>query len=152
VIWSTAKAPADWKMRAELFGRGDFVDENPELTQLVVDAYVRAAAWSSRDENRAAVIKNSSRGYLPEAILAKDYAADGLAWHERFSPVFHPDVRDHYRSVAAYALERGLIRKPVDADRLIDDRFVTRALQNQNLQAYWSTDANRPRAALAVNR
>lgn len=153
VIWSTAQAPADWKMRAELFARGDFIDANPQLTQLVVDAYVRAAAWSSKDENRAAVIKNSSRGYLPEEILAKDYAADGLAWHERFSPVFHPDVKDHYRSVADYALKRGLIRRPVDVDNLIDDRFVQTALKDQNLQAYWSTEPARPRnSALAVNR
>jgi sulfonate transport system substrate-binding protein len=151
VIWSTAKAPADWKMRAELFGRGDFVDSNPELTQLVVDAYVRAAAWSSKDENRAQVIKNSSRGYLPEEILAKDYAADGLAWHERFSPVFHPDVKEHYRSVADYAFKHGLIRRPVDVDKLLDDRFVAKALQTLDLQAYWSTEPNRPRAALAVN-
>ncbi|WP_309141021.1 ABC transporter substrate-binding protein [Novosphingobium sp. G106] len=154
VIWSTAQAPADWKMRAELFARGDFVDANPELTQLVVDAYVRAAAWSSKDENRTQVIKNSSRGYLPEDILAKDYAADGLAWHERFSPVFHPDVKEHYRAVADYAFKRGLIRRPVDTDKLLDDRFVTKALQSQNLQAYWSTAPDRPRTAnaLAVNR
>jgi sulfonate transport system substrate-binding protein len=154
VIWSTAQAPADWKMRAELFARGDFVDANPELTQLVVDAYVRAAAWSSKDENRAEVIRNSSRGFLPEDILAKDYAADGLAWHERFSPVFHPDVRDHYRSVADYAFKRGLIRRPVDTDKLLDDRFVTKALRSLDLQAYWSTEPNRPRSnnALAVNR
>lgn len=151
IIWSTAHAPTDWKMRAELFGRGDFIDRNPELTQLVVDAYVRAAAWSSRDENRAHVIKTSSRGYLPEDILAKDYAADGLSWRERFSPVFHPDVRDHYRSVAAYALQRGLIRRPVDPDTLIDERFVTKALQNQDLQAYWSAEPGRARRALAVN-
>lgn len=152
VIWSTAQAPTDWKMRAELFARGDFVDADPELTQLVVDAYVRAAAWSSKDENRAQVIKNASRGFLPEDILAKDYAADGLVWHERFSPVFHPDVKDHYRSVADYAFKRGLIRKPVDVDKLLDDRFVTKALQSLDLQAYWSTDADRPRkAALAVN-
>ena len=135
IIWSTAQAPADWKMRAELFGRGDFVDKNPELTQLVVDAYVRAAAWSGRDENRTKVIKASSRGYLPEDILAKDYAADGLSWRERFSPIFHPDVREHYQSVAAYALQRGLIRRPVDPDQLIDTRFVTKALQSQDLQA-----------------
>ena len=151
VIWSTAHAPADWKMRAELFGRGDFVDSNPELTQLVVDAYVRAAAWSARDENRGTVIRTSSRGFLPEDILAKDYAADGLSWRERFSPVFHSDVREHYRSVAAYALQRGLIRKPVDPDKLIDERFVTKALQDLDLQAYWSTDPNRARRALAVN-
>lgn len=153
VIWSTGQAPTDWKMRAELFGRGDFVDANPELTQLVVDAYVRAAAWSSKEENRAAVIKNSSRGYLPEEVLAKDFAADGLPWHERFSPVFHSDVKDHYRAVADYAFKRGLIRKPVDADKLIDDRFVTRALQTLGLQAAWSTEPNRPRShALAANR
>lgn len=152
VIWSTAQAPADWKMRAELFARGDFVDANPELTLLVVDAYVRAAAWSSKDENRAAVIKTSSRGYLPEEILSKDYAADGLSWHERFSPVFHPDVRDHYRSVADYALKRGLIRKPVDVDRLIDQRFVARALKDLNLEAYWSPAPDRARSALAVVR
>lgn len=151
VIWSTAQAPADWKMRAELFARGDFVDANPELTQLVVDAYVRAAAWSSKDENRAAVIRNSSRGYLPEEILAKDYAADGLPWHERFSPVFHPDVKEHYRAVADYALQRGLIRRPVDTDKLIDDRFVTTALRTLDLQAYWSTAPERPRQALAAN-
>lgn len=152
VIWSTAQAPSDWKMRAELFARADFVDANLELTQLVVDAYVRAAAWSSKDVNREQVIKNSSRGYLPEEILAKDYAADGLAWHERFSPVFHPDVKNHYRSVADYAFKRGLIRKPVDADKLLDDRFVTKALHDLDLQTYWSTDAERPRKpALAVN-
>lgn len=151
VIWSTAQAPADWKMRAELFGRGDFVDRNPELTQLVVDAYVRAAAWSGKDENRTRVIKASSRGFLPEDILAKDYAADRLSWRERFSPVFHSDVREHYRSVAAYALQHGLIRKPVDSDTLIDERFVTKALQNLDLQAYWSTAPNRARTAVAVN-
>jgi sulfonate transport system substrate-binding protein len=152
VIWSTAQAPADWKMRAELFARGDFVDADPELTQLVVDAYVRAAAWSSKDENRTQVIKNASRGFLPEDILAKDYAADGLSWHERFSPVFHPDVKDHYRSVADYALKRQLIRRPVDVDQLFDDRFVPKALQTLDLQAYWSTEPDRPRkVALAVN-
>lgn len=145
VIWSTAQAPADWKMRAELFARGDFVESNPELTQLVVDAYVRAAAWSSKAENRATVIRNSSRGYLPESVLAQDYASDGLPWHERFSPIFHPDVKEHYRAVADYAFKRKLIRKPVDVDQLLDDRFVTRALESQNLQAYWSTDAVRPR-------
>jgi sulfonate transport system substrate-binding protein len=152
VIWSTAKAPADWKMRAELFARGDFVDQNAELTQLVVAAYVRAAAWSGKDENRSKVIQNASRGFLPEDVLARDYAADGLPWRERFSPIFHPDVKAHYRSVTDYAFERKLIRKPVDPDKLIDDRFVTKALQDLNLEAYWSTAPERPRGQAAASR
>lgn len=146
VIWSTAQAPADWKMRAELFARSDFVDANPEITQLVVSAFVRAAAWSSKDENRSQVIAKASRGFLPEDILAKDYAADGLPWHERFSPVFHPDVAEHYRAVADYALERNLIRKPVDTAKLLDDRFVAKALEDLNLQTYWATTPERPRS------
>jgi sulfonate transport system substrate-binding protein len=61
VIWSTKQAPADWKMRAELFARGDFVDAHPELTQLVVDAYVRAAAWSAQESNQPAVVRDAAR-------------------------------------------------------------------------------------------
>lgn len=152
VIWSTADAPADWKMRAELFARGDFVEQHPELTQLVVNAFVRAAAWSSKDENRTKVIQNASRGFLPVDVLAKDYAADGLPWRERFSPVFHPDVRAHYRSVTDYAFKRKLIRKPVDADKLIDDRFVTKALHDLDLETYWSTAPERPRGQNEAKR
>src|SRR5207253_465386 len=52
IIWSTKQAPADWKMRAELFGRGDFVDSHPDIAALVAEAYVRAAHWSSLPQNR----------------------------------------------------------------------------------------------------
>ncbi|GLV23310.1 nitrate ABC transporter substrate-binding protein [Sphingobium sp. TomMM35A] len=141
VIWSTRDAPADWKMRAELFGRADFVDAHPELTQLVVDAFVRAAAWSSDEANKAEVIHNAARGALPERIVAKDYANSGIPWRERFSPVFNPAVRTHYRSVADYALQRGLIRNKVDADALIDERFVDKALKDLKLEQFWAHEA-----------
>ncbi len=141
VIWSTKQAPADWKMRAELFARSAFVEENPELTQLVVEAYVRAAAWSSEEKNRAEVIQVASRGALPVEIIAKDYADTGLAWKERFSPLFSPAVRSHYRSVADYALVHGLIRSKVDVDSLFDDRFVKQALHDLKLESFWAGDA-----------
>ncbi len=139
VIWSTKQAPPDWKMRAELFARKDFVDRNPELTQLVADAFVRAAAWSSDEANKAKVIHDAARGALPEAIVAKDYAASGISWRERFSPVVRYDVRSHYRAVADYTFARGLVRKKVDTDALIDDRFVNQALRNLKLTGFWAT-------------
>lgn len=141
VIWSTKDAPADWKMRAELFGRADFVDAHPDLTQLVVDAFVRAAVWSSDEANKAEVIRNAARGALPEQIVARDYANSGIPWRERFSPLFNPAVRTHYRSVADYALERGLIRHKVDADALIDGRFVDKALKDLKLEQFWAHGA-----------
>ena len=141
VIWSTRDAPADWKMRAELFGRADFVDAHPDLTQLVVDAFVKAAAWSSDEANKEEVIRRAARGALPEDIVAKDYANSGIPWRERFSPIFNPAVRTHDRSVADYALERGLIRNKVDADALIDERFVNKALKDLKLEQFWAHQA-----------
>ncbi|WP_443969619.1 ABC transporter substrate-binding protein [Sphingobium sp. CR28] len=141
VIWSTKDAPADWKMRAELFARKDFVDAHPDLTQLVVDAFVRAAVWSSDEANRDEVIRRSSRGALPPEIVAKDYANSGIPWRERFSPLFSSALRTHYHSVADYALERGLIRNKVDADALLDERFVKQALKNQKLEGFWAQPA-----------
>ncbi|EQB02253.1 hypothetical protein L288_16970 [Sphingobium quisquiliarum P25] len=140
VIWSTKQASADWKMRAELFGRADFVDAHPDLTQLVVEAFVRAAAWASDEANKAEVIRRAARGALPEDIVAKDYAESGIAWRERFSPIFGPAVREHYRSVADYALERGLIRKKVDTGALLDERFVDKALKDLKLEQFWARE------------
>jgi sulfonate transport system substrate-binding protein len=144
VIWSTKQAPADWRMRAELFGRGDFVDGNPELTQLVVNAYIRAAAWSSQEENKAQVIHESARGALPEEIIARDYANDGVPWRERFSPSFTDGLVTHYGNVAAYAHDRGLVRSKVDIDKLIDRRFVPQALRDLKLEGFWAAQAPTP--------
>nr|WP_253201262.1 ABC transporter substrate-binding protein [Sphingomonas quercus] len=141
IVWSTKEAPADWRMRAELFGRGDFVKGNPELTQLVVDAFVRAAAWSSQEANKGEVIRDASRGSMPEAIIARDYAESGIPWRDRFSPLFSPNIADHYRSVAQYAFDRGLVRSKVDTDALIDDRFVVQALRDLKLEGFWQQPA-----------
>lgn len=157
VIWSTKQAPADWRMRAELFARGGFVNENPELTQLVVDAFVRAAAWSAQEANRAQVTRDAARGAMPVEIVEKDYADSGIAWRDRFSPVFGPDVAGHYRSVAAYAYDRGLVRSKVDADTLLDARFVQQSLHNLHLETFWKPVAAggqtaRPAAQSAAGR
>lgn len=141
VIWSTKQAPADWKMRAELFARADFVKDDPELTQVVVDAYVRAAAWSADEANRAAVIHDAARGAMPEAIVAKDYAQSGGLWRDRFSPLFTSAVADHYRSVADYTFERKLVRTKVDTTTLLDDRFVKQALRDLKLEDFWHAPA-----------
>jgi len=138
VIWSTKQAPADWRMRAELFARGDFVADHPDITQLVVDAFVRAARWSSDEANKARVIHDAARGAVPEDIVAKDYAEEPYPWRERFSPVFRSDIRSHYHAVTDYALARGLIHAKVDADQLLDDRFVKQALKTQGLETYWA--------------
>lgn len=146
VIWSTKQGHAEWKMRAELFGRGDFVDANPALTQIVSDAYVKASAWAAQDANRAAVIEDASRAALPADIVAKDYDEPAVPWRERFSPLFTDAVSNHYHSVADYAFARGLLRTKVDAGSLLDDRFVKQSLRNLKLDGFWSATPGKPGA------
>ncbi|WP_380872007.1 nitrate ABC transporter substrate-binding protein [Sphingomonas sp. DBB INV C78] len=152
IIWSTKTAPSDWKMRAELFARGDFVDRHPELTQLVADAYIRAAHWSSQPENRAAVIDEAARGDTPVSVVEKDYDEPRVTWRDRFSPLFDDFMVRHYRSVADYTFAQGLVRQKVDVDTLLDRRFAAQALKNLGLEDYWqptatdSADAKKPGA------
>ena len=137
IIWSTKQAPPEWRMRAELFARGDFVDLHPELTQLVVNAYVRAAHWAAQPENRTVMIAQAARGETPASVVEADYDEPGLNWRDRFSPLFTPAMVDHYRSVADYSFKRGLVRTKVDADALIDRRFADQALRNLKLEGFW---------------
>ena len=125
-------------MRAELVARGDFVADHPDLTQTVVEAYVRAAHWSADEANRAQIIHDAARGAMPEAIIAREYAAATYPWRERFSPVFRPEIRSHYQSVADYALSRGLVHAQVKPEDLLDDRFVRQALKKLKLEDYWA--------------
>jgi len=141
IIWSTRAAPADWKMRAELWGSKRFVDAYPELTQLVATAHIKAAYWSAQDRNRDAVIHIATRSGTPESVVRRDYDSDPTPWRQRWAPSFDASVYEHYRHCAAYALDKKLIRKPVDADKLIDARFVEPALKELGLQTFWNEPA-----------
>ena len=137
IIWSTKQAPQSWKMRAELFGRGDFVDSHPELTQLVADAYVRAQNWSSDPKNREAVIDITSRAESPRSVVEAELNEPRVAWPDRYSPLYDDFMVSHYRDVAAYTFDQKLVRTKVDVDKLLDRRFATAALKRLNLQDHW---------------
>ncbi|MET0269879.1 MAG: ABC transporter substrate-binding protein [Sphingomonas sp.] len=137
IIWSTKSAPADWKMRAELFGRKDFIDSQPGLTRLVAEAYVRAAHWSSLPGNRTRVIREAARGETPVDVVEEDYDDPRVTWRQRFSPLFDAPVDDHYRSVADYTFANRLVRRKVDAKDLLDRRFVDAAIRDLGLDGYW---------------
>lgn len=152
IIWSTKEAPADWKMRAELFGRGDFVDAHPDLTAIVAEAYLRAAYWSSLPENRQRVNEISARAETPLDVVEADQNDPRVAWKDRFSPLFDDFMVDHYRNVADYTYRQGLVRNKVDVDRFLEPRFAKEALQRLNLATYWQATTNQASAAADAGR
>jgi sulfonate transport system substrate-binding protein len=136
IIWSTAEAPPDWKMRAELWAARSFVEKQPELTQIVASAYVRALHWASLDQNRTAMLENLSRNGTPISVLEKDYGT-GEVWRARWSPLFDAPLLDHYRYAIDYSKQKKIIREGFDFRGSYDERFVAQALRELDLNGYW---------------
>jgi sulfonate transport system substrate-binding protein len=137
IIWSS-KGQADKKIRAELWAAKTFADEHPDLTQLVVTAYVRAQYWESQDKNREAVIKIGTLNGTPETAVRKAYDDSSLAWKDYFTPIYDGTLVDHYRRTATFAIDNHLIRTPVRAEDLLQPKFVTQALKELQLEHFWT--------------
>jgi sulfonate transport system substrate-binding protein len=137
IIWSTKNEPDDWKMRAELWGTAEFVRKYPDLTQLLVNADVRAVHWISEQQHRDAYIKDQARFGYPESVIQRDAEAKGVSWQDYWSPLYTPTITDHYLAVARYAHDTGLIRGTVDAQALILPQFVQAAIKQLGLTGYW---------------
>ncbi|MBV7584135.1 ABC transporter substrate-binding protein [Pseudomonas sp. PDM33] len=139
VIWSSKEAPADWKMRAEVWGARDFVKDHPDLTQLVVDAYLKAAWWVSQDANQAAYQEAQSRSGVPVSVLQREVS--GEPWPAHFSPLYDDALRQHYTDGIAYSLKAKLIRNEVKVDDLLEPKFVEQGLKNLQLESFWQRSA-----------
>ncbi|MBD1586821.1 ABC transporter substrate-binding protein [Pseudomonas sp. C2L12B] len=139
IIWSSKQAPADWKMRAELWGSDGFVRHYPELTQLVVDAYLKAAAWAAQDANQATYLQWQTQSGQPLSVLQRE--VQGESWAAHFSPLFDTALKQHYADGIAYSLKAGLIRQPVDVNALLAPEFVEHGLKNLGLEAVWQPPA-----------
>jgi sulfonate transport system substrate-binding protein len=138
IVWSTKTLPPEAKDRTELWASAEFTEKYPELTQLVVTAYIKAAAWCAQPENREAVIQSVLRaGTNPETVVRRTYD-DSVLWTQRWSPVFTPALHEHYREMAGFALDKKLIRNPIAGESLFDDRFTVQALKDLGLQDFWT--------------
>jgi len=136
IIWSTKGT--DWTWRAELFARSQFAETYPEITQLVANAYVKAAYWSAQEENRAAVLQLNTRSGVPLSAVERDYAGDPIAWKDRWSPLYDDYMVDHYREAIAFTHSQNLIRKDFPVEDLLDRRFLQEALRELRLTDFWA--------------
>jgi sulfonate transport system substrate-binding protein len=146
IIWSS-KGQVDKKIRAELWGARTFIDQHPDLTQLVATAYVRAQYWESQEQNRAAVIHEVTLGGTPEKAVLQAYDDDSLAWKDFFTPIFDQALIDHYRRTTDFAVQEHLIRTPLRAEDLLQTKFVTTALKELQLEHFWTQVPPPPRTA-----
>jgi sulfonate transport system substrate-binding protein len=149
IIWSS-KGQVDKKIRAELWGAKTFIDQHPDLTQLVATAYVRAQYWEAQEQNRAAVIHEVTLGGTPEKAVLQAYDDNSLTWKDYFTPIFDQSLIDHYRRTADFAAQQHLIRTPIRAEDLLQTKFVTAALQDLHLEHFWTQVAPAAQSAALV--
>ncbi|MCB5184409.1 ABC transporter substrate-binding protein [Methylobacillus gramineus] len=141
IIWSTKNSPPDWKLMGGLWASNDFVKRYPELTQVIVTAYVKSNYWTSQDKNKDKYIKQYGTNALPESVVRRDYDNDIVSWKDRWSPMYDQALYEHYRRAISYAREASLIRSEVNIDQLLNPHFVEQALKQLDLEHYWQGSA-----------
>lgn len=138
IIWTTKGKPLHFKYRAEIWGTRDFIDKYPDLTQLVTTAFVKASYWAAQDKNKEAIIQIATRNGTPEDVVRRTYDDPTLTWKDRWSPLVDGVVSAHYHDVVDAAYAQQLISAPLNADELVDARFVNQALKDLKLENYWT--------------
>jgi sulfonate transport system substrate-binding protein len=135
IAYSTKGQDPAFERQSTLIAADDFVARHPELTQSVVTAIVKAAYWSSLEENRAALFEIWARSGRPVSVYGADFEGQTLKY--RNSPLIDDYLINAYRVQARQAKEYGLIRRDVSIDGWFDTQFLDVALKQLNLEHFW---------------
>lgn len=141
ILYSTQGRHPRLTRQAHLIARSGFIEDWPEATQRVVDAFVSAAAWASDETHRDALFDLWARSGIPRASFAAEFEGQALA--DRNSPLLDDFITARYNAVARDARDLKLIGRRVSIEDWFDRRFLDRALAQQHLVARWTPfDAN----------
>jgi sulfonate transport system substrate-binding protein len=113
-----------------------FEQANPELVQRIVTSFVRAADWSSKEENREALFDIWGRSGHSVENYREDF--EGLTLAYRNSPLLDAFLQGQYRVQAEQALEHRLVRRRVDTAGWFDTRYLDTALRELGLERRWA--------------
>lgn len=135
VIYTTKGDDPRFGRNAGIIGREAFIDAHPEITQRVVDAFVKAAQWSSEEANRSALFELWHKSGTEIPILEEYFRNDKLAY--RNSPLIDELLVSQYKEQAAKSKEYGLIRRDVDLNGWFEPKYLNNALEKLGLKTFW---------------
>lgn len=135
IVYSTKGDNPAFERQSTLIAADDFVVNHPDLVQRVVTAVVKAAYWSSQEENRDALFDIWAQSGRPTSVYRADFEGETLKY--RNSPLIDEYLINAYRVQARQAREYGLIRHDVSVDGWFDPQFVGVALRQLGLEHFW---------------
>ncbi|HMK78296.1 MAG TPA: ABC transporter substrate-binding protein [Xanthobacteraceae bacterium] len=137
IVYTTKGKNPAFARNAGVIAREAFIEAHPEITQRVVNAFVKAALWSSLEQNRAALLELWAKSGTPVSVLAEFFAGDTLAY--RNSPLIDPLLVAQYREQADKAIAFGLIRRKVDLTGWFEPKYLETALKSLGLKSTWTS-------------
>ena len=135
IVYTTKGDDPRFGRNAGIVGRQAFIDEHPEITQRIIDAFVRAAQWSSDEPNRVALFDLWHKSGTPIPILEEYFSKDTLAY--RNSPLLDDLLLSQYAEQGIKSKEFGLIRRDIDLHGWFEPKYLNSALERFNLQKFW---------------
>lgn len=137
VLWSSKQGDADWRLASDLWGTERFVDDQPQLTQLVATAWVKASQWLADEHNSAEYYRFSSLAGTPQSVLRRDDQGDPVPWVQRWAPKTDAQLLKHFAALSQYALDNQLISSQPDFSQALATRFTDQAIRDLGLIDLW---------------
>lgn len=114
----------------------DFEKNYSHIVQRVVNRLVEATVWLSDEENRQEYFEISARaGLLTLADLQRSEANYTLK--ERYNPLLDDYFRESIKEAIRLSKEFKLIRRDVSTEGWFEDKYLKKAIEEQNLQGFW---------------
>jgi len=136
IIWSSRDLAPDWKMRAELWGAQSYVQNNPEVTQLLADATVRAYHWIA--EHKGEYQQSQTKFGQPLSVIQREQSNKD-DWKQNWNPSYNVGLLTaHYDGVIKYAIDNHLIQKSIQSSSLLDPKFTDQAIKNLGQEQFWA--------------
>jgi sulfonate transport system substrate-binding protein len=137
IAYSTKGDNPAFERQATLIANETFVRAHPDLTQRIVTALVKAAHWSSQEQNRNALFDIWARTGRPADVYRTDF--EGQTLNYRNSPLIDAYLIEQYRVQARQARDYGLVRRDVSVDGWFDPQFLDNALKQLGLTREWTS-------------
>src|SRR6185369_5305683 len=141
IIYASKTDAPIFGTNSAFFVTEEFEQAHPDLTQKVVTAFVKAAAWGSTEANRQQVFEAWAKSGVPVESFAEDL--QGLSLARENTALIDDFIKARYADKAAKAKQYGLIKKEIDLNSWFEPKYLEAALKELKLENFWPTyDAN----------
>jgi sulfonate transport system substrate-binding protein len=119
----------------------DFAKKHPQTTRRVLETFLRAADFASREENRNELYDIWARAGQSRASVATDYDGDSL--RERANPLLDAFYVANATRGVRFSLDQKLIKQGFDVETWVDRTSLDAALKSLGYDNLWKPhDAN----------